>query len=492
MADAPPPPPPPAASSSSSSSSPPPPPSAASVHPLASGKSCGYCFGPLLGRWKRCGGCKLAYYCSLEHALANWAAHKPACLAEQARIEAAARAGGLVLSAGTEAERAAARAEAEAAREAAGVLACERARVEALSAEELRQELDMRGLAAEAADAALTREALAALRRSAPEPTAETMAAYVARQRLARAWRACRLCSNELAEPTGTAGRCAGCKRVRYCGAECQRGDWPRHRPECRAWRAEADAAVVAAGGCPLGDLAAQREAIDRWAVRPLDALRAAAEGGDIAAQLVLGSTFERGVPGLPKDLVQAVAWFRRAAAGNVATAQFNLGIMHQRGDGGLSVNLEEAARLYALAARQGVPEAQYNLGVCLRDGEGVPRDLEAAFRSFRQAADSGDADAQAETARALMYGDGVAVDYFEALVWARRAADQRNAAGELILGVLYAQGRGVPRDVPKAVVYFSLSAGQGLGQAIKILRDLAAGGVAEAAAALRRLRLAP
>ena len=265
---------------------------------MSYGKSCALCLGALPLRFKRCGGCKLAFYCSVDHAVANWEAHKPACLAEQARLEAAARAGGLVLSAATEAERAAARAEAEAAREAAEAPARERARVEALSAEELRQELDMRGLAAEAADAALAREALLALRLAAPEPTEATMAAYVARQRLARAWRACRLCSNELAEPTGTAGRCAGCKRVRYCGAECQRGDWPRHRPECRAWRAEADAAVVAAGGCPLGDLAAQMAAIDKWKARPLDALRAAAEGGDVAAQHVLGSAFERGAPG--------------------------------------------------------------------------------------------------------------------------------------------------------------------------------------------------
>ena len=87
---------------------------------MSYGKSCALCLGALPLRFKRCGGCKLAFYCSVDHAVANWEAHKPACLAE-----APAR---------------------------------ERARVAALSAEELRQELDMRGLAAAAADAALARD----------------------------------------------------------------------------------------------------------------------------------------------------------------------------------------------------------------------------------------------------------------------------------------------------------------------------------------------
>lgn len=30
--------------------------------------------------------------------------------------------------------------------------------------------------------------------------------------------------------------KCAGCTRVRYCGQDCQRKDWPEHREECARW----------------------------------------------------------------------------------------------------------------------------------------------------------------------------------------------------------------------------------------------------------------
>ena len=33
--------------------------------------------------------------------------------------------------------------------------------------------------------------------------------------------------------------QCAKCRRVRYCGAECQKADWPRHKVECGKKRAE-------------------------------------------------------------------------------------------------------------------------------------------------------------------------------------------------------------------------------------------------------------
>ena len=90
------------------------------------------------------------------------------------------------------------------------------------------------------------------------------------------------------------------------------------------------------------------------------------------------------------------------------------------------------------------------------------------------------------------MNGNGVARDYAAAMIWSRRAAEQGNVDAEYNMGVLYANGWGVTRNPRAASVCFELAAKQGDEGAAQALRNIAAEGVPEAAAALRRLRLAP
>ena len=71
----------------------------------------------------------------------------------------------------------------------------------------------------------------------------------------------------------------------------------------------------------------------------------------------------------------------------------------------------------------------------------------------------------------------------------ARRAA---NAIGEHLVGVLYANGLGAPRDLCAAVTWLERAARQGLEESKQTLHELASKGVLEAAAAVRRLGLAP
>ena len=134
--------------------------------------------------------------------------------------------------------------------------------------------------------------------------------AFAQRERAAHVWAHCHRCEAALPDPVGTTGRCSGCRRRRYCGVSCQRDDWPRHRAECNAWKAEANAALVAAGGCPVGDVAAQEAAVGKWKApeRTLVEIRAAAERGDIAAQYVLSMCFRDGKRGAPEDEAQYLA----------------------------------------------------------------------------------------------------------------------------------------------------------------------------------------
>ena len=71
---------------------------------------------------------------------------------------------------------------------------------------------------------------------------------------------------------------------------------------------------------------------------------------------------------------------------------------------------------------------------------------------------------------------------------WARLAADQGHAVGQCYLGMLYANGLGVPHDVRAAVSWLERSARQYHFPASMSLLELKGMGVAEAAAALKRL----
>ncbi|KXZ52919.1 hypothetical protein GPECTOR_8g297 [Gonium pectorale] len=78
---------------------------------------------------------------------------------------------------------------------------------------------------------------------------------------LSAAVAAVRLCGNPLcarfegpAEAAVVRKTCGGCRRVRYCGASCQREHWEAgHKAECKALAAEAGAEAAGAGSKRLG-----------------------------------------------------------------------------------------------------------------------------------------------------------------------------------------------------------------------------------------------
>jgi TPR repeat protein len=456
---------------------------------VALGKLCAECGGLLYGRWKRCGGCKVVFYCNAEHAAANWVAHRDMCRAEQARIEAIACESGLVLGADAEAARRAAFLAAEAENAAAAAMTAERARIEALDEESLRAELSFRGIIPPRGTPLAQ---LLAQRLAAPEPTPETLQASRLRARTALAMSACHLCGKafEGEDAHTTRGRCGGCRRLRYCGVACQKSDWPAHKPQCKAWRAEDDAEVVAAGGCPLGDVKAQRAVIQKWAEpgKTLAEIRAAAEGGDLAAQCVLGECIRDGKRGATKDMGLAVSWYHRAASSNMAVAQLVFGQFHEQGVGGLTIDPAEGARLYALAAAHGLSDAQWRLGFCYEYGEGVLKDVMEARRLYQLAAEKGDANAEAILGHSYMTGSCGPRDFSLAMHWSRRAAEKGSGLAENSIGRMFFEGLGVPRDLHTAASWFSRAAAHGDEPDKTSFRLLSVGGAPEAAAALQRM----
>ena len=65
-----------------------------------------------------------------------------------------------------------------------------------------------------------------------------------------------------------------------------------------------------------------------------LQGLRTLAGEGDASAQHILGLMYGGTGEGVPKDAVQAVAWYRKAAEQGHADAQSNLGWLYATGEG--------------------------------------------------------------------------------------------------------------------------------------------------------------
>ena len=91
--------------------------------------------------------------------------------------------------------------------------------------------------------------------------------------------------------------------------------------------------ATVAVAVLSLAVLGSPVQAQDKPSTQELTDLRARAEAGDTSAQNNLGQMYATG-EGVPKDDVEAVAWFRLAAEQGHARAQYNLGVMYDTGEG--------------------------------------------------------------------------------------------------------------------------------------------------------------
>ncbi|PID99990.1 MAG: hypothetical protein CSA79_05705 [Thiothrix nivea] len=135
------------------------------------------------------------------------------------------------------------------------------------------------------------------------------------------------------------------------------------------------------------------------------EAIRHAAEKGDMYAQLMYGALFEDGEGGVQQDPAQAVRWYLKAARQGYAKAQHNLALLYEDGKG-VPQDYEQAAIWYQKAAESGFSEAQNNLAVLYILGNGVPVDRNQAEKLLRQAAAQGNANAK-RNLQMLLNGEG-------------------------------------------------------------------------------------
>ena len=115
--------------------------------------------------------------------------------------------------------------------------------------------------------------------------------------------------------------------------------------------------------------------------------LRAAAERGDVEAEVALGKIYLEGLPAVPKNAALAGDYFFRAAATNHPSAAYFLGVMLKNGDG-CKADPAAAVRWFGIAAQSGSPQAMFMLANAYRAGAGVPKSYPTALQLYQKAAD--------------------------------------------------------------------------------------------------------
>jgi TPR repeat protein len=116
-------------------------------------------------------------------------------------------------------------------------------------------------------------------------------------------------------------------------------------------------------------------------------ALVAKANGGDAAAQVLVGESCAANAAGLHnateagEAYKTAAAWYRKAAEQGFIAGEMHLAALYRDGGMGFPRDMEQAAAWYRKAAEQGDVTAQGTLGVLYSIGQGVGKDdVEAYF----------------------------------------------------------------------------------------------------------------
>ena len=134
---------------------------------------------------------------------------------------------------------------------------------------------------------------------------------------------------------------------------------------------------VFAAGILALGNAAhAQQAGIDAG-------LLVKANGGDAAAQVAVGESYEAGT-GVPKDLQQAATWYQKAADKNNMSGELHIAALYRDGGKGFTRDMAQAATWFQKAADQGDVEAEATMGTLYSMGQGVQQELRRSLLLVR------------------------------------------------------------------------------------------------------------
>jgi len=177
-----------------------------------------------------------------------------------------------------------------------------------------------------------------------------------------------------------------------------------------------------------------------------IDILKAAADTGDVAAQLKVGRRLLK-VEGHVKE---AMGWFEKAAARGNADAQVEVAkiLLHNGVEGLQSDKVATAKRLLSAAAENGSEEACFHLGWLYSREPGRGK---LALGWMTKAADLGVPDAMFSVGCNLQHGKGVDVNKARAAEYFRGAIEGGHSLSNLALASLVFEGMNVGITIEKA-----------------------------------------
>lgn len=199
--------------------------------------------------------------------------------------------------------------------------------------------------------------------------------------------------------------------------------------------------------------------------------VRAKAESGDAYAQRQLGWCYQSG-DGAPKDMAEALKWYRQSAAQGNSWAQNDVGRFYEYG-WVVPQDYAEAMKWYLLSAQQGVKYAQHNLACLYYSGHGTPLNYADAAKWFTKAAEQKHSTAAYFLGWLCCTGNGVEKSYASALFWYRQAAADGVAGAQLNLAIMIENGQGVSANTEEAVKWYRKAAAQDNENAKKALERL-------------------
>lgn len=182
---------------------------------------------------------------------------------------------------------------------------------------------------------------------------------------------------------------------------------------------------------------------------RAFEAIKLAAEAGNIQAQIGVANAYRDG-SGVAKHKKAAFKIYKKLADKGNAEAQLNLAMCFKVGLG-VEPNPVASLQLLQLSAKQGYPYALFQLGLAYQEGSGVVKSLVKAFECFEKAAVFGNPKHQLKVAQCYLKGLGVQQDAKKAFPLIKKSADQGDASATNLLAICYEKGIGVKANKVKA-----------------------------------------